>query len=296
VIRAALTLLAAVAALGATAATAGSAASTGSQPERVTMIGDSIADAINFDATSRRVLGNGVALDLQVAVCRRLVGESCPYQGARPLNVLDLLPTIDLGSTVVIEVGYNDHEDTFADAVESVLTALQKAGAVHVLWLTLREEWTSYANMNDDIWAAAKRHPEMTVVDWNFYSHAHPDWFQPDGLHLNSRGALAMSTLTHRALDNLGLVTHPPLAIVARKLPGARIGRSYSARLAATGGSQPIRWSRAAGALPAGIRLSSSGRLTGTPSVAGRRDVTLRAVDAKGQAVTRRFSILVRPG
>jgi hypothetical protein len=293
VIRAALTLLVAVAALG---ATAGQAGSTGSQPERVTMIGDSIADAITFDAASKRVLGNGVALDLQVAVCRRLVGESCPYQGARPLNVLDLLPTIQLGSTVVIEVGYNDHEDTFGDAVDSVLTALRKAGAEHVLWLTMREEWTSYANMNDVIWAAAKQHPEMTVVDWNFYSHAHPEWFQSDGLHLDSRGALAMSTLIHRALDNLGLVTHPPLEIVARKLPAARVGRPYSARLAATGGTQPIRWSRAAGALPAGITLSTNGRLTGTPRTAGRRDATLRAIDAQGHAVTRRFSIVVRSG
>ena len=263
------------------------------------MIGDSIADAIGLDAAAKRVLSRGVELDLQFAVCRRLVGDSCPYQGARPLNVVDLLPTIDVGTTVVVEVGYNDHVDTFDDAVETVLTAFGKAGAQHVLWLTLREEWTSYAPMNDVIWAAAKRHPEMTVVDWNFYSHTHPEWFQPDGLHLNSRGSLAMATLVHRALDNLGLVAAPAtpsLAITSKKLPTATVGRPYAARLTATGGTRPVRWTRAAGALPAGVRLRSDGRLTGTPSAAGRRDVTVRAIDAKGRAVSRRYAILVRPG
>jgi hypothetical protein len=295
VIRAALILVAALAAL---AASAGQAGSNGSQPERVTMIGDSIADAISFDATSKRVLSNGVQLDLQFAVCRRLVGDSCPYEGARPLNVVDLLPTIQLGTTVIVEVGYNDHEDTFDDAVETVLTALHKAGAQHVLWLTLREEWTSYANMNDVIWAAAKSHPEMTVVDWNFYSHSHPEWFQPDGLHLNGRGALAMATLVHRTLGNLRLVTAPavaPLAITSKTLPAATVGRPYAATLKVTGGTRPITWKRIAGALPVGVRLAGNGRLTGTPRAAGRSTTRLRVVDAAGHAASRPFVITVRP-
>jgi len=299
VTRAALILLVALAALGAGAGQAGPTRGAGSQPERVTMIGDSVADVIDFDAASKRVLSQGIALDLQLAVCRRLVGESCPYQGARPLNVVDLLPTIDLGSTVVVEVGYNDHEDTFGDAVETVLGALDKAGAHHVLWLTLREEWTSYASMNDVIWAAAKRHPEMTVVDWNFYSHSHPDWFQPDGLHLTTRGALAMATLVHRSLDNLGLVSAPvppPLAITSRTLPTATVGRAYAARLVATGGTRPIKWTRTAGSLPVGVHLGTDGRLTGTPRSAGRRTATLRAKDATGRVASRRFVLAVRAG
>ena len=112
--------------------------------ERVTFIGDSIASAITYDAPSKKVLANGIDLDLQLAVCRRLVGESCPYQGVRPLSLVDLLPTIQLGSTVVVEVGYNDFEDPFADSVEASLQALRKAGAERVLWLTLRADRTSY--------------------------------------------------------------------------------------------------------------------------------------------------------
>ena len=35
--------------------------------------------------------------------------------------------------------------------------------------------------MNADIVAAAQKHPELEVIDWNVYSRSHPEWFQNDG-------------------------------------------------------------------------------------------------------------------
>ena len=215
----------------------------------------------------------------------------------RPLTLVDLLPTIQVGSTVVVEVGYNDWEDSFADSVETSLQALRKAGAKRVLWLTLRADRTSYLSMNDVIRAAATRHPELTVVDWNLFSRSHPDWFQDDGLHLDSVGALMMATLIHRSLDDLGLVEAPPvakLAITTKALPAARVGRAYKARLTATGGSRPIVWTVKAGALPAGLRLTRDGWLRGTPKAAGRPAATLRATDSARRTAARRFVLAVR--
>ena len=266
--------------------------------ERVTMIGDSIATTIQYDAAARPILAKGIDLDLQLAVCRRLVGDSCPYQGVNPPTLVALLPTLRLGSTVVVAVGYNDYEETFATSVETVLQALDKAGVRHILWLTLRAERQSYLHMNEIIEAAGSRHPELSVVDWNLYSRSHPDWFQPDGLHLTDVGAIAMATLIHRSLDELGLVAAPPVptvAIMTKKLPAARVGHGYTARLAASGGARPIRWTRAAGVIPPGLLLRRDGRLAGTPRVVGRRLVTVRATDASGRSVTRRFAITVAP-
>ena len=223
--RRALTLILLVTvALGTAAVQAGSVAAP---PARVTVIGDSIAAAMAYDQTARSVLADGVDLDLQAAVCRRLVGDSCPYQGSRPPTLVDLLPSLRLGSTVVVAVGYNDYEDTFAATVETALQALDTAGVEHILWLTLRAERESYLHMNDLVRTAAERHPELTLIDWNLYSRSHPDWFQPDGLHLTAVGAIAMATLVHRSLDDLGLVVAPPvpaLVIVTRTLPAARVG------------------------------------------------------------------------
>ncbi len=287
-------LLLAVAAIE---ATTGHATPVSQPPTRVTVIGDSIATAIQYQSTAHSVLSRGVELDLQLAVCRRLVGDSCPYEGVRPPTLVALLPSLQLiGSTVVVAVGYNDYEQTFAESVETVLQALENAGAAHVLWLTLRAERQSYLNMNDVIRAAATRHPELTAVDWNLYSRSHPEWFQPDGLHLTDVGAIAMATLLHRSLDELGLVAAPAvqsLQIVTKRLPTARVGRPYATRLTASGGSRPFRWARTTGAIPVGLRLWRDGRLTGTPRIAGRRLITLRVMDLGGRSATRRFLLTI---
>jgi hypothetical protein len=283
----------------AAAAVAAQAATGGPAPPsaRVTVIGDSIAGAVQYGSRARSVLTAGVDLDLQVAVCRRLVGVSCPYQGANAPTLVDLLPTLRLGRTVVVAVGYNDYEDRFVGSVETALQALEQAGVEHVLWLTLRAERQSYLHMNETIRAAAASHPEVTIVDWNLLARSHPDWFQPDGLHLTSAGAMAMATLIHRSLDELGVVAHPAarkLAIVTRAIPLARVGRPYAARLRTVGGASPIRWVAAAGAIPTGLRLRSDGLLTGTPRTAGRRQITLRATDVRGRSASRRLTIAVR--
>ena len=290
-----LTLLATAALSSAAALAAGSATAP---LTRVTLIGDSIATGIAYNADAKTILAAGIDLDLEAAVCRRLAGDSCPYDGVRPPTLVDLLPSLRLGSTVVVAVGYNDYETTFAATVETVLTALEKAGVDHVLWLTLRAERQSYLNMNDLVRAAVAQHPELTVVDWNLYSRSHPDWFQPDGLHLTDVGAVAMAMLVHRSLNALGLVAPPPsraLAIVTKTLPTAHVGRRYMTRLTTTGGTSPIRWARAAGTIPEGLTLRRDGRLVGTPRVAGRKSISLRASDASGRSVTRRFALAISP-
>ncbi len=244
------------------------------------------------------MLTRGVDLDLELAVCRRIVKDSCPYNGSRPLSLVELIATIRVGSTVVVALGYNDPATTFADDVETAMTALRKAGVERVLWLTLRAERESYIAMNDSLRAAAARHPDLRVVDWNLYSRSHPDWFQDDGLHLNREGSVAMATLVHRALADAGAVAAPlaaQLAIVTRSLPPARVGRPYLARLAVAGGSRPVRWSRNAGLLPPGLQLRPDGRLTGTPRTSVRVLPALRATDADGRSVVRRFALVVKP-
>jgi lysophospholipase L1-like esterase len=47
----------------------------------------------------------------------------------------------------------------------------------------------------------AQRHPgRILLLDWVDYSQGHPDWFQPDGLHLTTAGATAFTRLLARAL------------------------------------------------------------------------------------------------
>jgi uncharacterized membrane protein len=57
-------------------------------------------------------------------------------------------------------------------------------------------------------------------------------------------------------------------------------GKSYSANLAATGGTDPYTWSISSGALPLGLSLSSSGAITGIPTQSGAFSITAKVTDS----------------
>ena len=77
-------------------------------------------------------------------------------------------------------------------------------------------------------------------------------------------------------LDDLGLVATPTpraLAIATTRLPAGHVGRRYASPADSRPvASAPIRWARAKGTLPAGLALRPErDRSSGTPRVAGRQ-------------------------
>jgi hypothetical protein len=281
-------VVALVAALGLAAGAQGNGAAP---PVRVTVFGDSAATAMAYDPDAKRILGRGIDLRLEVAACRRLGDTSCPYDGVRPPNVIDRATALgpEMGSVVVVIVGYNDFEANYADNIEQALAAFRKGGVEHVVWLTLRAERQSYLSMNGMIAAAAQKHAEMTVVDWNAQARNNPAWLQPDGIHLTPSGAEGMAALVNGALVQLGVAPKPVapqarklLAIASRALPLGHLGKAYAARLKAVGGTAPYRWVRTGGSLAPGLRLTTTGRLTGVPKRTGSYRLRAKVVDRAG--------------
>ena len=265
------------------------------KPQQVTLIGDSVADAIAQTSTAVAEAGREVSLYLQVAPCRRVNGQSCPYNGVRPPNVIQLVQSLgpSLGPNVVVAVGYNDSESTFAQDVASALSALEDAGAKRIFWLTLRAARHPYLTMNAALEAAAADHPDLTIVDWNVYSRSHPDWFESDGIHLAGDGAMAMATLIHKALETAG-VAAPDVRVRTARLPVAIRGSDYSARLVGAAGFAPYRWSLLERA-PAGIHLEPNGMVRGRPLVAaGAYTFNVRVTDSTGTSTTRRLTLHVK--
>ena len=262
--------------------------------QHVTLIGDSVADAIPGDDQAVAILRQGVDLEFEVAACRRVDQESCPSGGVRPPNVVELAKSMGskLGPNVVVEVGYNDFEDQYAQNIENALAAFKAAGVKRVWWLTLRAAHHSYINMNRDIEAAAKKHPELSVIDWNVYSRSHLDWFQADGLHMLAPGSEAMATLIHQTLLGDG-VALKPVQVSTATLPAARRGKPYAAKLQANAGLGPYRWSLLARA-PKGLHLEADGRIIGRPlAKLGTYVVNVRVKDAAGSFDVRRLTVRI---
>jgi hypothetical protein len=258
-------------------------ASAAEQPPQVTVIGDSVLTGVLWNAGPLAILEQGIRMRMEIGVCRRLTGVSCPFEGGTVPTLLDVVHSLgpQLGKVVLVEVGYNDDHDTFAQSVEESIVALKQAGVQRILWANLHGFAQQWLDMNAVLDAAARRHPELTIIDWNDYSLTKWSWFQGDGIHLVGEGAVAMATLFHSALQE---ALAPPLVVQTTSLPVARVGQTYLAHLVASGGVGPYVWRIVRGSLPKGLSLRPNGRIDGVPRRSGRVSIVVQAVDSLGRA------------
>lgn len=87
-------------------------------------------------------------------------------------------------------------------------------------------------------------------------------------------------------------VVCPVLTLSPSTLPNAAVGAAYSQQLTAAGGVAPYVYTLTSGTLPAGVTLTPTGLLSGTPTTAGTSTVTIRATDANGCFVSIVLTIL----
>jgi Putative Ig domain len=139
----------------------------------------------------------------------------------------------------------------------------------------------------------------VTPLTWSITSGA-----LPAGLSLNATtGAITglstatgTSSFTAQVTDSshpaqvktlsATIRTDSVLSIVPTSLPAAVLGLLYNTTLTANGGVGPFTWSVSSGSLPAGLSLSSSGVLTGTPTIGGAVNFTLQVTDHSSPAQT----------
>lgn len=82
---------------------------------------------------------------------------------------------------------------------------------------------------------------------------------------------------------NYALTVAPPvIAIDQASMPSATVASAYSTTVTASGAIAPYSYAVTAGALPAGLSLSSGGTLSGTPTAGGSFNFTITATDSSG--------------
>jgi hypothetical protein len=278
----------------AAAVLAATASGTASPVPDVTIIGDSVMTGVLWHPAAVSIVQAGLGVRWEVAICRTLSGISCPFDGSRPPTLVDVVHEdgASLGRTVVVEVGYNDPPDAFPGEVDESIDALLAAGVKRILWVDLHEVLPQYGEMNRMLAAAAVRHPEVSIVDWNGFAQSGYGWFQSDQIHLTAAGGIELATLLHAAVWK---ATAPPLVVSTRPLPRCRMGRQYTARLRASGGRPPYRWQSVSGPLPRGLHLLSDGEIDGVPRGPGRVEVELQVTDSAGNSTRERALITITP-
>jgi hypothetical protein len=181
-------------------------------PPRVTMISDSTGAILFWSPTERERLAQGLDFQLQAMACRKLVSPGCyAYDQIAP-SVLDTVESLgrDLGSIVIVDIGYNDEAEGYGAGLDSVMHALASAGVEHVIWLTLKESQETWAQINLQIHAAATRWPNLVVADWAAVAANEPSWFA-DSAHMNDVGAVGfVSFLRPIVIEACGAACLPP--------------------------------------------------------------------------------------
>jgi len=90
-----------------------------------------------------------------------------------------------------------------------------------------------------------------------------------------------------------GPSTGGPLTFETESLPAFTIGDVYNFEIVAVGGTLPYNFQVTQGSLPAGIALSPTGTLTGTPTQAEGTTAFIKLSDSAGAHVTQAFDCQV---
>jgi len=100
--------------------------------------------------------------------------------------------------------------------------------------------------------------------------------------------------LSNRHLTYQKPSSGPGPSITSTSLPVATSGRPYTAAIEATGGDAPLHWGIDSGSLPVGLALgSSTGVISGSPTITGTSSFTVRVTDANSQTATRALLLTV---
>ena len=108
---------------------------------------------------------------------------------------------------------------------------------------------------------------------------------------LDFTGSNSLGTVS----QSFALTVNPDLAITTLTLPSWTNNQSYSQSITTSGGTGADTFAVTSGTLPAGLTLSSSGAITGTPSANGSSSFTITATDAVGGTASQSYSITINP-
>jgi hypothetical protein len=177
-------------------------------------------------------------------------------------------------------------EDANGLAVSKVYTFTVSAPAIAISPLTLPDPVLGVA-YNQSLSSTGGIAP---------YSYSLVSGALPVGISFNSAGVLSGTpqsagtfNFVVRSTDDAGAnisqaytltIATPTLVIAPAALPDAAAGTAYSQTLTTTGGIAPYSYLLTAGALPIGVSFNSAGVFSGTPTVKGMYNLTVRTTDA----------------
>ena len=240
-------------------------------PPRVTMITDSIGDALYGGSHERDTLAQGLDFRLEAAG----VPEARPQGAATTASAECPRDRRAARSGARPACGRRGGLQRLRRGVRRRHRCRHgrstAAGVDSVVWVTLRESQSTWAEINGQIHAAATRWPQLTIADWAPVAAAQPSWFS-DNAHLNGAGAAGFAEFLRPViLKACGAPCRPPPGDCDDAGPDGQ-GASRDAPLAWRRAREVVRRgdpARRRGVADGDDRISGTGRFRSTVSPAG---------------------------
>jgi hypothetical protein len=112
----------------------------------------------------------------------------------------------------------------------------------------------------------------------------------------NTLAAYAVDSSGNISITNsasLDCILSTVLQVTTTSLPNGTTNVAYSQTLTASGGQSPYTWTVISGGLPAGLNLSKAGKLTGTPTINGTTNFTVRVTDSASSTATQALTLTI---
>ena len=113
----------------------------------------------------------------------------------------------------------------------------------------------------------------------------------PVGTYPNAATCTGAQAYNYTVTYIAGQVTVVPIIITSTSLPAAGVGGPYTATLTEVGGKSAFKWTLTSGSLPAGLKLSTAGVISGTPTTLGHSVFAVTVTDAAKPANTATASL-----
>ena len=121
--------------------------------------------------------------------------------GRQLSQAVELAPTYaefnNANNAVIIELGTNGY---FTDGqIDSLLKSFSKA---HIYLINTRVPRPWEKEVNKTLSKKAKENENITLINWYSTAINHPEYFTPDGVHLQPKGVQVLTSLIDQALKS----------------------------------------------------------------------------------------------
>ncbi|MED3803089.1 acyltransferase family protein [Lysinibacillus xylanilyticus] len=165
---------------------------------------DSVSDVISIKKTYKGILAIGDSLMIDIASSLQEIYPNITIDakiGRQVHQAIKLVPNYasfnQPDKAVIIQLGTNGY---FTDnQIETLLGAFSNA---HIYLVNTRVPRSWERNVNDALYKKAQMYDNITLIDWHSAAIDHPEYFEPDGVHLVPGGVKTLTNLIQQAINN----------------------------------------------------------------------------------------------